>query len=174
MDFVNIISNQTLASFRGFVDSPFFFALKFLLAIYVTVLFADIIMLLILRGMGDIRTTFRGANIPLSSGKKMRKKWKKIEARLETGDHSQYKLAVIEADKVVDGIFKSMGIEGGDMIERMKTLNPEQLEAEEDLEKAHKTRNRIINDPSFRIEKNSAKETLDIYAKFLTENEMMD
>lgn len=164
-----------IIAFEGFIHSPFFIALKFILAIYITVLFADIIMLLIVRGFGaDIRTAFRGANVPLTSPRKLRKKWNKIEAHLGTNDYSQYKLAVIEADKIVDGIFKSMGLKGNDMIERMKTLNPEQLEAEESLEEAHKVRNKIINDPSFNIEKNKTKETLDIYAKFLTENELME
>ena len=172
---INLIISGTVSIFNGFLSSPFFFALKVLLAVYVTVLFADIIMLLMIRGFGaDVKTAFRGANIPLMIGKKTRKKWNKIEARLETGDYSQYKLAVIEADKIVDGIFKSMGLKGNDMIERMKTLNPEQLEAEEGLESAHKVRNRIINDPSYKIEKEETKETLDIYAKFLTENEFME
>jgi len=170
-----VIVNLIVAVFEGFIHSPFFFMLKFILAVYVTVLFADIMMLLLIRGFGaDVRTAFRGANVPLTSPKKMRKKWNKIEARLATGDQSQYKLAIIEADKMVDGIFKSMGLKGNDMIERMKMLNHEQLEAEEDLEKAHKVRNQIINDPSFDIGKEAVKENLDIYAKFLTENELME
>ncbi|MFA5777273.1 MAG: hypothetical protein WC906_02435 [Parcubacteria group bacterium] len=172
---INLIFLGITKIFQGFIQSPFFFALKFLLAVYVTVLFADIIMLLMIRGFGaDVRTAFRGANVPLVSKSKMRKKWNKIEACLSTGNYSQYKLAIIEADKIIDGIFKSMGLKGNDMIERMKTLNPEQLEAEEHLEEAHKVRNQIINDPSFNIEKAEAKRVLDIYAKFLTENEFME
>lgn len=172
---LNVILNSIIVIFQGFVHSPFFFAFKFILAIYVTVLFADIMMLLLIRGFSaDVRTTFRGANVPLTSPKRVRKNWNKIEARLSTGDYSQYKLAIIEADNLIDGIFKSMGLKGNDMIERMKTLNPEQLEAEEDLEKAHKIRNQIINDPSFNVEKEEAKANLDIYAKFLTENELME
>jgi hypothetical protein len=172
---INSIANLIVSLFYGFIHSPFFLTLKFILAIYVTVLFADIIMLLMIRGFGsDIKTTFRGMNIPMISVKKMRKRWNKIETRLESDDYSQYKIAIIEADKIVDGIFKSMNLKGNDMVERLKTLNPEQLEAEEDLEKAHKIRNQIINDPSFNIGKKEAKETLDIYAKFLTENEFME
>jgi hypothetical protein len=171
---INLTINQIMAIFKGFIGSPFFLTLKLILAIYITVLFADIIMLIILRGMGDIRTSLRGANVPLTSPKKMRRRWRKIESRLETADQSQYKLAIIEADKMVDKIFISMGLKGDDMIERIKTLTPEQLEAEEDLEISHKTRNQIINDPSFAVDKGLAKTTLDIYEKFLTENELME
>ena len=174
MDYINSIVSSISIIFQAFIKSPFFITLKFLLAIYVTVLFADLIMLLILRGFGDVRTTFRGVNIPLTSAKKMRKKWNFIEKRVAANEQSQYKLAIIEADKMVDGIFIAMGLKGNDMLERMKTLNPEQLEAEEDLDKAHKVRNQIVNDPSFQVEKELVKETLMIYEKFLTENEFME
>ena len=94
--------------------------------------------------------------------------------RLESDDQSQYKLAVIEADSMVDKIFRQMGLKGDDMIQKMDNLNPEQLEIKDDLKEAHKMRNQIINDPAFQIEKNSAKKILDIYAKFLLENEFME
>lgn len=171
---IDLISNQIVAAFYGFIKSPFFLTLKFLLAIYVTVLFADIVMLLILRGFGDVRTTFKGANIPLMSAKKTRKKWNKIESRLESGNYSEYKLAIIEADKIVDKIFSSMNLKGKDMVERIENLKPDQLEGDEELKETHKIRNKIINDPSFNVEKGEVKRILDVYAKFLIDNEFME
>jgi len=160
--------------FQGFIYSPFFLVLKLLLAIYVAVLFADIMMLLILRGFGDVRVSLRGSYIPLISKKRMRKKWNKIKIRLESDDFSQYKLAVLEADEIINKFLKAMELKGNNMIERLDKLKPGQLEEAEILKKAHKVRNQIVNDPSFQIEKTKAKETLDIYAKFLTENEFME
>jgi len=171
---IDLILLGTIKAFQGFIYSPFFLVLKLLLGIYVIVLSADILMLLILRGFGDIRISLRGANIPLVSPKKMRKKWSNIEAYLESNNSSQYKLAVLEADRVIDKIFKSMGLKGNDMIEMLDNLNPGQMEEAEELKTAHKIRNRIINDPSFQIDRKKAKETIDIYAKFLTENELME
>ena len=171
---INLIILGVAKAFQGFIDSPFFLALKLLLAIYVAVLFADIIMLLILRGFGDVRVSLRGAYIPLITKKRMKKKWSKIKVRLESDDASQYKLAVLEADEIIDKFLKSMELKGDNMIERLDKLKPGQLEEAEILKEAHKIRNQIVNDPSFQIEKAKAKETLDIYAKFLTENEFME
>lgn len=171
---INLILLGTIKAFRGFISSPFFLALKLMLAVYVAVLFADIIMLLILRGFGDVRVSLRGANVPLVSPKSMRKKWKKIEARLGSGDPSQYKLAVLEADGIIEKIFKSMNLKGNNMTERLDSLAPGQMEEAEDIKNAHKTRNQIVNNPSFQIGKERTKETLNIYAKFLAENEFME
>lgn len=160
--------------FQGFIHSPFFLALKMMLAVYVTVLFADIIMLLILRGFGDVRVSLRGANVPLVTKKRMRKNWSKIEFRLGSDDPSQYKLAILEADEVIDKIFRSMELKGNNMTERLEKLTPGQMEEAEEIKTVHKIRNQIVHDPTFQIDRTKAKETLDIYAKFLIENEFME
>lgn len=173
MDF-SLFFNEILKFFQLFLHSPFFLALKFLLAIYVSVLFADLVMLLILRGFGDVRATFKGMNIPLVSPAKIRKSWNGIKLKLETGDTNQYKLAVIEADKIVDKIIGSMGLKGSDMIQRLENLKPKQIENAEDLKDAHRTRNQIIHDPSFQIDKEKTLEILGKYEKFLVEFEFME
>lgn len=160
--------------FRGFLDSPFFLVLKLLLAIYVTVLFADIIMLMILRPISDVRSTFRGANIPLVSPKKNRKKWKKIQSYLDSDDQSQLKLAVLEADLVVEKIICSIITKGQDMVEKLETLKPNQLEDIEELKNAHKIRNQIVHDGSFQLDKSEAQRIIGVYEKFLVENEFME
>ena len=160
--------------FQLFFHSPFFLTLKFILAVYVTVLFADLVMLLILRGMGDVRATFRGMNIPLVSPRKMRKNWNKIMERVSMNDASQYKLAIIEADKLVGKIIGSMGLKGDDMVQRLETLKTTQIETKEDLIMAHRTRNKIIHDPFFEIDKEKTKEILKIYESFMVEFEFME
>ena len=58
--------------FNGFLGSGFFWFVKFILAIYVTVLFVDMVLLLVLRGLGgDLRDTLKGAQMPISSKKKI-------------------------------------------------------------------------------------------------------
>jgi hypothetical protein len=164
----------TAKVFQAFIRSPFFLVLKLMLGIYVIVLLADILMLLILRGFGDVRASLKGAYVPLISPKRMRKKWNNIEAYLESDKSSQYKLAVLEADRVIDKILKSIKLKGDDMIERLDNLHPGQIEEAEGLKDAHRIRNQIVNDPSFQVDRKKAKETIDLYAKFLTENELME
>ncbi|MFH0969481.1 MAG: hypothetical protein V1804_03160 [Patescibacteria group bacterium] len=170
----DIILNQIPALYQGFIKSPFFFTLKFVLAIYTTVLFANIIILIIFRGMKDVRTTFRGMNYPMVSSKKMRKKWNEIMEKMDSNEQSKYKLAIIEADAIVDKLIGSMGLKGNDMIERLDTLRPAQMEEAEDLKKYHRIRNQIIHDPNFEMSKETAMEILKFYEKFLVNYEFMD
>lgn len=159
--------------FKNFLISPFFLTVKFLLAIYITVLFADMVMLVILRGFGDIRTQLKGMNLPLVSVKKMRKKWEKIKNRLSLEQESQYKLAIIEADQIVDKIVSSMGLKGKDMIERLESSQMGKIEYSEELKKAHQFRNKIIHDESAKVSKETAKEIVGIYEEFLNQLELL-
>ncbi|MDO8529615.1 MAG: hypothetical protein Q7S18_03020 [bacterium] len=171
---VNLLLAQTIKLFNGFIHSPFFLTLKILLAIYTTVLFADLVMLLYFRGFGKVRESLRGMIIPLISPKKMRKRWNKIKSRLESGKTSDYKVAVIEADEVIGKIFKNMRLKGNDMAERLDKLKPNQIENLEDLKKAHKIRNQIINEPEFSVDKKSAEEVIEIYEQFLVDSQFLE
>lgn len=156
-----------------FYNSSLFSVIKFIIGIYVIVLFVDIVLLLIQRGLGgDIRDTVIGMNIPrelASSGgkKKLAKKWNLIRAKLETGQDSQYKIAIIEADGIIDSLIKRMGYGGENMGERLDNVPFGQLDHIEELKKAHEVRNRIIHDDSFVIDKKSAEETMSLYEEFL-------
>jgi len=165
MDIVNVATQ--------FYNSSFFSVIKFVIGIYVIVLFVDIVLLLMQRGLGgDIRDTVIGMNIPrelASAGgkKKLAKKWNLIRAKLETGQDSQYKIAIIEADGIIDSLVKRMGYGGDNMGERLDNIPAGQLDHIEELKRAHEVRNRIIQDDNFIIDKKSAEETMALYEEFL-------
>lgn len=158
----------------GFYHSPFVLTVKIFLGIYVAILIVDLILLLILRGLGDeIRTGLRGMNIPMTSPSKMKKRWDKVLARLESGDVSQYKVAVIEADAIADDILKGIGYEGNTMSERLAHVKPHQLDGLEELLGAHQIRNQIVHEADFALDKKAAHETITIYENFLRYLEFM-
>jgi hypothetical protein len=155
---------------RGFFHSGFFGFIRFILGVYVLVLLADIIMLLILRGVGgNIRTTFRGLDIPSLS----KKKWQKITSRIHQDNPSQYKVAILEADKIVDDILKGMGYKGENMIERLDHPTAIHIENAEDLKKAHQVRNQIIHETNYQIDRKKAEEIIGIYENFLRQSEFL-
>lgn len=163
-EFLSIIADY----FLKFYNSSFFLVVKFLLAIYVSVLFADIILLLVLRGVGgNIRANFKGMDIPVISPSAMAKKWDKVMARLESGNPSQYKAAILEADAIADEIVKGIGYAGANMTERLEQAVPGQLENLEDLKRAHAMRNRIVFETDLSINKKEAEEIIAIYEKLL-------
>ncbi len=156
-----------------FYNSFFFSVIKFFIGIYVIVLIVDLILLLMQRSLGsDYRETVLGINIPrelASKGgkKRLAKRWNLIRARLETGQDAQYKIAIIEADDIIDNLIKRMGYEGENMTERLNNVPSGQLDHIEELKKAHETRNRIIQDDSFVLDRKSTEETMALYEEFL-------
>ena len=154
--------------FSVFYRSGFFLAVKIFISIYVTVLLADIILLLILRGLdSDFRVGLKGMDIPTTPKNKTVKQWGGIKDRLKSGNTSQYKAAILEADKMADKILAGIGYKGDNMGERLEKANQSQIDNLEELKKAHELRNRVIYEKNFAITKKEAKEAIDIYGEFL-------
>ncbi len=151
--------------------SNFFAVLKFLAGIYVSVLIVDVILLLFQRGLaGDIRDTFIGMNVPAeitTRKKQLIKKWDKIRLKAQDENESVRKVAIIEADNIIDDLIKRMGYPGENMKERLEGIIPGQLENIEELKQAHKVRNKIIHNQDFAVSIQEAQKILSYYEKFL-------
>lgn len=166
--------SQILEALVDFYYSTFFLVIKFFLGVYVTVLFVDLILVIILKGFGsDVRVMLKGMDMPIESRGGMHKKWKKITDRLASGNPSQYKVAILEADMLINKVLSDMRIPGGNMMERLEFLRPEQIPDREGLKQAHLIRNKIIYEKDFAIEKEKAAEILNIFEKFIRQLELL-
>ena len=166
----NFDYNQALEFLTQAYYSPLFTAVKFFFAVYITVLLVDIILLLILRGVGaNLRTAVKGMDMPAVSKNKALKKWQNVKDRLKSGNVSQYKAAVLEADRIADDILSKIGYKGKNMAERLEQVKPGQLEHIEDLKNAHEVRNRIIYEKDFMIDKETAEKIIEVYEDLLKE-----
>jgi len=103
--------------------------------------------------------------------RKVVKAWAKITARLETGLESEAKLAVIEADSMLDDILKRMGFGGETLGERLERLTVATLPNLEQIWEAHKIRNNIVHDPDYRLTLDEARKVLGIYEQALRDLE---
>lgn len=156
-----------------FEQSIFFATLKFFLLVYVGVLFVDIVLLLILRGIsGDLKTALYGAERPLVSTNKMIKRWEAIRDRLESDQPFQYKVAVLEADALANEVLDGIGYKGATMAEQLSLVKGGQLETKELLLEAHEVRNQIVHDVEYVLSREDAKKYLDDYQKFFDEVEL--
>ena len=97
--------------------------------------------------------------------RKMEKSWKKIVVRIDTGLESEYKLAVIEADNMLDEILKKMGYGGESLGERLEKLTAATLPDIEGIREVHQARNNIIHDPNYKLSLNETRRLLDIFEK---------
>lgn len=97
--------------------------------------------------------------------KKLDKTWKKVIARLETMNESEYKLAVIEADDLLETILKKMGYPGKDLESRLKNLTSATISNIDQVFTAHKTRDDIVHDPDYRLDVEQTRKILEIYER---------
>ncbi|MFC1645004.1 hypothetical protein ACFL08_03185 [Patescibacteria group bacterium] len=166
--------SQVIDFFKNILDSRFFLVIKFVLGVYAIVLFIDIVLLLILRGLGsDFTVGWKGANVPSESRGKMAKKWSVIMKRLDGENISQYKASVLEADAIVDNVLEKIGYPGENMNERLQNITAIQIENIDDLRAAHDIRNNIVYDQGYEITIEEARSTLGIFEKFLHDLEIM-
>jgi hypothetical protein len=181
MDSLNSIAEFLTEAGRailGLYNSPFFLVVKFILGIYAAIILADVVLLLIQRGLsGDIRSTLLGMNIPpeLATRKnKLRKKWDKIRNLMADQKEHSYKIAIIQADDIIDDLIKRMGYMGENMGDRLAKINPGQIDNIEELKKAHEIKNRIVHEDDFKLTKEQAEEVIGYYENFLKYHEVLD
>ena len=100
------------------------------------------------------------------------KQWAKINKRLETGKEAECKLAVIEADSLLNDVLRKMGYSGETMGEKLKQLDSTTLPNIDQIWEAHKSRNNVVHDPDYKLTLDQAKKILGIYEKTLRDLEM--
>lgn len=109
-------------------------------------------------------TTFRPFGV-----RRIVREWLRVKARLDTGMESEYKLAVIEADAMLDEILKGMAVAGASLSERLERVTVASLSNIEEVRQAHATRNNIVHDPNYRLSLDESKKTIEIFEKALTD-----
>lgn len=96
---------------------------------------------------------------------KVGRKWRRIMARLETGNEAEYKLCIMEADAMLDELLKNMKIGGKTIEDRLLMLNRIVIPNIEELRNSHRVRNNIVYDPDYRLTLAEARRTLEEYEK---------
>ncbi|MDP1688930.1 MAG: hypothetical protein Q8L47_02260 [bacterium] len=148
----------------GFLD-PYMATIQFVSAIISILLFTGIVILVIKLNYVSMkvkkyREILRGEGI---SKHRTVKIWKQICADLESGDPGRRKLAIIEADKVLDEILKLSGYKGETMSERLKQLTSAQIGNLDDIWMVHKIRNQIVHEAGYELPHAAAVRSIGIY-----------
>jgi len=109
----------------------------------------------------------RRSNLDLfgMSREDVRERWTQIEKTSRDGVMGA-KLAVMEADSLLDSVFKSMAMPGNTLGERLKVASARYPEIRS-VWWAHKLRNQIAHDSSFRLGNRQAKNALDEFHRAL-------
>lgn len=94
--------------------------------------------------------------------------WKQIQLRLASQDSQQWKIAILEADKILDEILKMSGYLGS-IDNKLALITSAQLSNIEEIKTVHRIREQIGQDPTYEISQESAAQALEIYKKAFIE-----
>ena len=107
-------------------------------------------------------------NIPLSWERERVEKnhrWEGIEEQMRSLNSSDWKVAILEADNILDEVLERMGYAGETLGERLKGIKPSDVPHLDEVWKAHKTRNDIAHKgvADFVLSRSHAEATINIY-----------
>jgi hypothetical protein len=97
-------------------------------------------------------------------------KFAELQAHLESQNPNDWKLAIIEADIILDDTLKRQGYAGPTLGERLKSISPETLHSIRDAWDAHMVRNKIAHaGADFVLTQKLARETIMQYERVFKE-----
>lgn len=99
----------------------------------------------------------------MMSKRKSGKVWKQIQHRLEAGGENNMKLAVLEADRILEQTLKLGRFSGATMNEILASMTKDDLYNIEEVRNAHALRNKIVSDQNFHLSKEQAEEAIETY-----------
>lgn len=93
-----------------------------------------------------------------------------VMTHIATDNPNDWKLAIIEADIILDDTLKRAGFVGASLGERLRSINPAQLQSLDDAWQAHKVRNQIAHGGAdFVLTKRLAEDTIKQYRRVFDE-----
>jgi hypothetical protein len=91
-------------------------------------------------------------------------RWTYVENLVNSPNESDWRLAIIEADSILEGLLEEKGIPGVGIGERLKNISPGDLNTLQSAWEAHLVRNRIAHEGSdFEVTERDAKKTIRLY-----------
>lgn len=99
--------------------------------------------------------------------------WQGVLEHLNSANESEWRLAIIEVDKLVDDLLIQKGYEGESMAERLSLLTKGELQSLDLLWEAHKIRNRIVHKLDFKINRNEALRVISYYEEALRDLQVL-
>jgi hypothetical protein len=139
--------------------------LEFFGLVIALIFFAGVIYFIIETGwftyrVGLFRHIVLQSNI---SRRQAQESWRRIEEQFYRGGESDLKVAILEADKLLNDALREAGIMGIQLGDRLKKTTTGQVPNLNELWQAHKLRNQIAHEPNFKLKRDLAERALGIY-----------
>lgn len=164
----------------GISDAGYFFqrliGFQNLLKIFfeiLTVVFITFIIYCLIR-ISEIRKSDREklekAHLAIDDEPYRNPQWDVVLKHLESDEQSDWRLAIIEADNMLDAMVKKLGYEGENLGERLKAVERADFQSLDNAWDAHKMRNQIVHEGvGFEVTKDEAERVIALYEKVFRE-----
>ncbi|MCC6290815.1 hypothetical protein IT398_01985 [Candidatus Nomurabacteria bacterium] len=96
-------------------------------------------------------------------------RWEKVLKYLESENPAEWKLAIIEADTMLDDLVKSLKPVGENLGERLKSIEPSDFLTIQEAWDAHKVRNRIAHESDFQLSRHETSRVIGLFRQVFEE-----
>jgi len=97
-------------------------------------------------------------------------RWLDVEQKINSANPGDWRLAILEADIILDDMLREMGLPGETLGERLKSADPSFFNTLQDAWAAHKIRNVIAHEgASYNLSYNEARRAIDLFKKVFQE-----
>jgi len=99
-------------------------------------------------------------------------RWQKVLEFVKSEESANWRLAILEADNMLDDLLKSRKYEGENLGERLKNVNPDGFNTLDYAWQAHKIRNQIAHEgTNFILTRHDANRTISLFERVFREFE---
>ena len=156
--------------------STFWFSIKTTVDIVLTVLTLFIIVGLIylfikLRELNSLEYhKYKAIEVKDEAAEKKHGQWQIVQNHMASNRPAEWKLAILEADNMLEELVRKVGYEGETLGERLKSIDVSDFQSIEGAWEAHKVRNRIAHEgASYQLTEREARRVIALYEKVFKE-----
>ncbi len=99
----------------------------------------------------------------------LKKQWQGVLEHFYSPAESDWKLAIIEADGILNEALLRKGYQGETMAEKLSSIDKKDLATIDHVWEAHKIRNKIVHEAGFRVEHSEAERAIYYFQEALKE-----
>jgi len=162
----NIEFHDAVIGYLVYTTAPYLPAVKTIFTLITMIWISGIIYLFLkTRDLNSIEYhKYKSINTKADEQKENNAQWQNVLDYLSSDNPAEWKIAILEADSMLDEVVKKAGGVGDTLGERLKSIDPEGFNSLNLAWDAHKVRNMIAHDnASYQLTKREAKRVIDLY-----------
>ena len=168
----NATSTGLLSTLTSFDPSPTFIIAKNVISLVILLLIAGIVYVLV--RLWEIQkeeeAQFVFAEPEHGHGEIKNEQWELIEEHISSENASDWRVAILEADNMLEDMLVRMGYDGESIADRLRAVEPSDFTHIQSAWEAHKVRNKIAHEGvNFVVTQREARRVIELYRKVFEE-----